>query len=178
MGNAKRPIPIIAFHGTGDPINPYTGNGNPEYWYDSVPKAIDQWAKFNDCKRLETQELSPHVVAEKHTDCDGSADVVLVKIDNGGHTWPGSSFKFKVKDLGRTTHEINASILMGAFLSEHPFAMQTGGGNGGSILTVLIVTSMPLVAVTVLSCLLIRAKVRETDSETDSSSGDSSDGEC
>merc|ERR1719401_2275362 len=33
--NATRPVPIVTFHGTKDPINPYWGDGDPEYWRNS-----------------------------------------------------------------------------------------------------------------------------------------------
>ena len=35
---ASRPVPVIAFHGTADPVDPYNGNGQA-YWTYSVPQA-------------------------------------------------------------------------------------------------------------------------------------------
>lgn len=188
--NATRPIPIMAFHGTSDPINPYKGHGNPEYWYDSVPKAIEQWVDFNGCKRNETQQLSPSVIAEKHTDCTDGADVVLVKIDYGGHTWPGSRFPF-FKGLGSTTHEINASTLMGAFFAEHPMAVhevqdvqsvqdvqdvqdvQERVENTGLVQFLIFVSVVLLIVVAILSFLLARGrKLCEEESSSESGSDD------
>jgi polyhydroxybutyrate depolymerase len=34
----SRPVPILAFHGTADRINPFNGGGNPR-WVESVPDA-------------------------------------------------------------------------------------------------------------------------------------------
>jgi len=179
--NATRPIPIMAFHGTADPINPYKGNGNPEYWYDSVPIAIEQWVEFNGCKRNETHQLSPSAVAVKHTDCTDGADVVLVKIANGGHTWPGSRFPFSVKALGHTTHEINASALMGAFFAEHPLTVQEvpevlevqKQKNRGLIRFLICVSMVLLLVVAILSFLLVRErKLREEEESSSSSDSD------
>jgi hypothetical protein len=119
--NATRPVPIIAFHGTEDPVNPYGGHGNPEYWDDPVDVAVAKWVRFNRCTRNETRRLSSHVVAERHSDCAGDADVVLVRVEGGGHVWPGSRFNWDA-GLGHVTHQINASAMLGQFFAEHPLA--------------------------------------------------------
>ena len=41
-----RPVPIIAFHGLADRINPYQG-GRGERWRESVPEAAAAWAAAN-----------------------------------------------------------------------------------------------------------------------------------
>uniref|UniRef100_A0A7S4SI63 Feruloyl esterase n=1 Tax=Alexandrium monilatum TaxID=311494 RepID=A0A7S4SI63_9DINO len=121
--NATRPMPIITFHGTGDPVNPYAGGADPranhEYWDDPVEVAVSKWVRFNGCTREESYRQSKHVVIHKHTKCKNNADVVFVKIDKGGHTWPGSRFHWS-KGLGVVNREINASVMMGAFFKEHP----------------------------------------------------------
>jgi polyhydroxybutyrate depolymerase len=43
-----RPMPILAFHGTGDDVNPYEGGGQP-YWGTGVEPAIQGWAEHNRC---------------------------------------------------------------------------------------------------------------------------------
>jgi len=165
--NATRAMPIMAFHGTGDPINPFPGNGNPEYWYDSVPAAIQQWADFNGCTQNETIQLNPGISFERHTDCRDGADVVLVRIENGGHTWPGSRFKYK--GLGMTSHLINASTMMGAFFSLHPMPEKAAGGSWASFSTIAIV--LLAVAVAVLLAMLLRSK-KAPDGDTSSSESD------
>jgi len=121
--NATRPMPILAFHGTDDPINPFKGNGNPTYWHSSVPEAVKQWVAFNGCQRHETERVSFRVTKEKYTDCSAGADVILVKIRGGGHTWPGSDFH-EEKDhwgpLGFRTRDIDAFDMTWAFFNRHP----------------------------------------------------------
>lgn len=46
--HATRPVPVIAFHGTADPVDPYDGHGQP-YWTYSVPQAARDWARQNGC---------------------------------------------------------------------------------------------------------------------------------
>lgn len=125
---ATRPMPILTFHGKADPINPYEGDGNPEYWKDSVQDAVGKWAKFNKCTRLERQTLTEKVFVERHTDCDKDADVVLVVIVDGGHVWPGSRFDW-AQGLGHVTYDINASVMMQNFFKHHPLVSAVGAIN-------------------------------------------------
>ncbi len=46
---ATRAVPVIAFHGTADHIDPFNGNGFP-YWTYSVPTAARLWAGHDHCK--------------------------------------------------------------------------------------------------------------------------------
>mmetsp|Transcript_108702 Transcript_108702/g.325147 ORF Transcript_108702/g.325147 Transcript_108702/m.325147 type:complete len:526 (-) Transcript_108702:166-1743(-) len=115
--NATRPLPIIAFHGTEDPVNPYNGKGNA-YWLSSVDDAVQRWADFNGCTEHRWERVSTQVLKSLHTGCTDGADVVLVQIVKGGHTWPGSWYDFG--RLGYVTHEIDASDLLREFFLAHP----------------------------------------------------------
>jgi len=117
--NATWPMPIIAIHGTKDLINPYWGGGDPTYWHSSVPDAVKQWAKYNGCKYNRWVRKSKHVVLDEHFDCHDDASVVLVMIEEGGHTWPGSH-AFKADTFGYTTQEVSANDLMFDFFMRHP----------------------------------------------------------
>lgn len=119
--NATRPMPIIAFHGTGDPINPFFGRGPPAYWYWSVKHSVQSWATFNGCKHHSLEQVSREVRVSKHTGCTDDADVTLVQIDGGGHAWPGSSVHFQKRfQFGVTTHDIDAREVMWRFFEDHP----------------------------------------------------------
>lgn len=117
--NATRPMPILAIHGTLDPINPYNGKGNPRYWTVPVPVAVSQWAAFNKCKGVERYSLSSHVAMERHTGCAEGAEVVLATMLGGGHTWPGSRYSFKPQLFGPKIVDISASELMWQFFMDH-----------------------------------------------------------
>jgi poly(3-hydroxybutyrate) depolymerase len=115
--NATRPVPLIAFHGTQDPVNPYQGNGH-WYWHSSVESVIRKWARFNRCRRRLWKALNTSIAQSQHTSCSEEADVVLVRITGGGHTWPGSSFHF-VQSLGKVTKEIDATRMIVDFFGDH-----------------------------------------------------------
>jgi polyhydroxybutyrate depolymerase len=46
------------------------------------------------------------------------AEVILLVIQGGGHTWPGRTWP--VPWLGKTTHSISANDLMWEFFKQHP----------------------------------------------------------
>merc|ERR1719382_466523 len=82
--NSTRPIPVIAFHGTEDPVMPYQGNGDfQNFWVESVPQTIDRWAEFNGCKQQQWVDLGPTVRAKRHSQCKQRGDVELVQIKGG-----------------------------------------------------------------------------------------------
>jgi polyhydroxybutyrate depolymerase len=49
--------------------------------------------------------------------CDG-AEVVLVVIEGGGHTWPGREPRLRA--LGASTQDISANDMMWEFFQQHP----------------------------------------------------------
>lgn len=114
-----RPLPIIAFHGTKDPINPYWGKGNPKYWISSVPDAMQRWGDFNGCQRQRWEKRTFNVSLSRYSECKDSANVELILVTGGGHTWPGSHHSFERKHFGYTTHEVDANQLMWKFFVEH-----------------------------------------------------------
>jgi polyhydroxybutyrate depolymerase len=130
--NAKRPVSIMHFHGTGDEFAPFKGGfgkgplgraGITEFR--SVDHTIQSWVKANGCKP------EPEVVALPDKADDGmkctrktwsggkdGSEVVLIEIENGGHTWPGN--EPIVAMLGKSTKDISANDLMWEFFQKHP----------------------------------------------------------
>lgn len=114
--NATRPQPVLAFHGLKDAVNPFWGGGE-SYWHTGVPDAVQSWARFNGCKRKVKKHITSSIVMFQHVDCKDDADVALVQIEDGGHTWPGSWHDFG--DGGKVTHDIDAKVLMAEFFAKH-----------------------------------------------------------
>lgn len=114
--NATRPVAVVAFHGTGDPVNPYDGGGAP-YWQTGVEEAASAWARHNGCRRSATVTVSATVTKLVHDECDGQANVVLYRLDGMGHTWPGSQWYARRPGSARgsSSLEVSASELMCAF---------------------------------------------------------------
>lgn len=100
-----RPFPIIAFHGTGDDVNPYDGGGQP-YWQTGVEPAIEGWARHNACGARRQALVAEGVDLIDYASC---TDVVLYRIAGFGHRWPGS-----------ITAEASTNELLWSFFEQHP----------------------------------------------------------
>ncbi len=117
-----RPVPVISFHGTQDPVNPFDGGGAP-YWGYPVLTALERWAQANGCAPEPVEEhLTEHVSSLAYAPAGaggrgaGRATAVLYVVEGGGHTWPGSAYPFPA-DLGHVTDEVGATEVMWAFFA-------------------------------------------------------------
>jgi len=116
-----RPMPLIAFHGTADPIVPF--NGGPsrsfEIPFPVVPDWVRNWAVLNGCEPDPAVIFnSTHVSGIQYDGLPGQASVIFYTIDGGGHAWPGG-IPLPKWLAGSTTNEINATALMWQFFSQH-----------------------------------------------------------
>ena len=118
------PVPVIAFHGTADPL------------VDFAPiedTVIPAWATHNGCGLPAEENPLPGTVGVRlvrFASCDDGATVELYVVfdadpgtpgeQGGGHTWPGSAFVI-IPELealvGIATQEISANDLMWDFFS-------------------------------------------------------------
>jgi polyhydroxybutyrate depolymerase len=137
----RRKVPILAFHGTADPIlhfnggigtavlNHAIGNSKGPAPSISVPKAnlngpgypasVAAWAKRDGCgtKSVDTK-LASQVIRRTYR-CPTGVAVEFYIILGGGHAWPGSKFSEEIASItGPTTFEINASTIIWNFF-EH-----------------------------------------------------------
>ncbi|MEU1515240.1 PHB depolymerase family esterase [Streptomyces sp. NPDC005811] len=116
----SRPVPVLAFHGQQDPVNPYDGAG-PGYWQYSVPIAFERWSELNGCHLGPADaKLTEHVTFRTYGACRQGADVSMYVISDGGHTWPGSPYPDAFLGLGKVSTEINANDVMWNFFERHP----------------------------------------------------------
>jgi len=116
-----RPASIVAFHGTADPVVPFTG-GTVRCCGGAVvgaaPAAMAGWAAHDHClQAFVDTRLGSEVRRRAWSGCDGSSSVVFYVIDGGGHTWPGA---IPVPRLGLTTSQISATDTIWAFFEAHP----------------------------------------------------------
>lgn len=140
-----RPVPVLTFHGTEDPFVSFDGGFGPgvatlptpdgqgtmgdavvpdEPTGPTVPEITAIWAERNGCEPEPTETSSADDVTEVAWDCPLGHEVVLVRIEGGGHTWPGSPFLASATDLvGTTTMSIDANEEMWAFFQEHPLGV-------------------------------------------------------
>jgi polyhydroxybutyrate depolymerase len=142
--DAKRPVPVVAFHGTADPFLAYNGGYGPAVANlpapddtgrtlgdvgvgrgtdrgPSVRAVVADWAKRNGCEAKPTTKSIASDVALIAYRCPRGADVELYRVSKGGHSWPGSTFSKAVRNvIGPTTFSINADDVMWKFFQEHP----------------------------------------------------------
>jgi len=120
-----RPVPMIAFHGTADPIVPYGGGPSrvaPD-GFPSVPTWAANWARRNRCGLDPVESvLAADVARREYTNCADDASVVLYTIQGGGHSWPGGK-PLPEWMVGRTSNSIDATSAMWAFFREHRLSM-------------------------------------------------------
>jgi polyhydroxybutyrate depolymerase len=139
-----RPVPVVAFQGTGDEFVAFTGGLGPRAQAASAndgtgrtlgetsggkavarsaptTKVAAAWAKRNTCtSKPKTSELAPDVTLVSYR-CPKRADVELYRIEGGGHTWPGSAFSRALESVvGPTTFSINADDAAWTFFQAHP----------------------------------------------------------
>jgi len=116
----SRPIGVMHFHGTADPLVPYDGwfPGIPLQAFPSVPEVLAGWRARDGCGPAPVEFLrAGDSHCERWSGCRGGADVELCTVDGGGHTWPGGT---PVPGLGNTTMAISATDMMWQFFVEHP----------------------------------------------------------
>jgi polyhydroxybutyrate depolymerase len=119
---STRPVPVISFHGTADPVNPYLGNGQG-YWTYSVPTAANRWAVHNGCAAAAARSQPDVGVAlTAYAGCTGDSSVELYTISGEGHEWPGGPKLPKriTKPLGPQSDAIDADSTMWSFFAAHP----------------------------------------------------------
>ncbi len=115
-------MPMIAFHGTTDPIIPYTGGHSPlaPQTFPNVETWASSWAHRNDCaSKPADSAVTADVTRRQYTGCADGATVVLYTIRGGGHTWPGGKPLPSII-VGATSHEIDATREMWNFFRRHP----------------------------------------------------------
>lgn len=110
-----RAVPVMLIHGTSDLTVPYNGAGGVLGGTLSVDSVINLWKAIN-----ETDDEAIYFPIPDISTTDGStaerfdyrngidnSSVVLYKVTNGGHTWPGATFL--IPPNGNTNQDFSAS---------------------------------------------------------------------
>jgi polyhydroxybutyrate depolymerase len=119
----QRPVAVVAFHGTDDAVNSYTGSTAPHWGY-SVPIAIERWARVNGCGiRPDSSAVASSITRKTYQGCRDDARVELYSIETtrengGGHTWPGSTVSISESAraaMGLPSRSLDATEIMSEF---------------------------------------------------------------
>jgi polyhydroxybutyrate depolymerase len=121
----SRPMPVIYFHGTDDPLAYYEGGSAGTYAGSSLSAEalVQWWAEKNSCAMIPKVLEIPQIVDDgtsvtqfTYTNVMNGAEVIFYKINGGGHGWPGSSADCISERVGgKTSNNINASELIWDF---------------------------------------------------------------
>ncbi len=120
--NPTRPVPMIAFHGTADPIVPF--EGGPSHSFDIPFPYIPDWmaakAAHNGCEP-DAQPLAEQgdASAVQYGNCQQGADVIFYTIDGAGHIWPGGG-EIPANIAGQHSNDVDATTLIWQFFIDHP----------------------------------------------------------
>jgi polyhydroxybutyrate depolymerase len=124
-----RPVPVLHVHGTADRIVPYRGSGRAgprAVGFRSVEETVRTWSQLNGCPgeavREELADVDPgdgtRVTRHVWGPGRGGAEVVLLQVSGGGHTWPGQVPT--VTFIGKSTRDIDGNAVIWEFFRRHP----------------------------------------------------------
>jgi len=102
------PVPVLTFHGLADTQNPYDGHaaGRGAEWLESVPEALDGWARLNRCKGdVVLDDPAGPLSTMRYTACADGTEVRMIRIDGLGHAW--------------TKKEVDTTGVMWEFFKSH-----------------------------------------------------------
>ena len=119
------PVPVLAFHGTADPVVPYasgaTGRSVPGVPVVGAVQNLEAWARLDGCRPQPIVTTPATAITRRSwSGCAAGSSVVPYSITGGGHTWPGSPVVLSAAALGPTTEAIDATRLMLEFFASHP----------------------------------------------------------
>lgn len=98
-----RPLPMLLVNGTADPLVPYEGGRGSSYFaadgFWSTEETLAFWRRLNGCETDDTEvtDLPDRAPADHSTvtrissRCPRGHDVVLYRVNHGGHRMPGFS---------------------------------------------------------------------------------------
>jgi polyhydroxybutyrate depolymerase len=106
----SRPIPVLQIHGTADPCWRYEGGPAACAQRDdkmkiAVAESMRVWAAINGCGPAEEPEIFAsedrvETMQIRWTGCRDGAETILLRMEGGGHVWPGGWAYFREGIIG------------------------------------------------------------------------------
>lgn len=138
-----RPVPLLAIHGTDDTFVTYDGGlgegalnlpapdgsgrtlgevgAGDVVERDSVPEIMQAWAERYGCEAEPAESRRTEDVDRLEHECPDGLEVALLRVNGGGHSWPGSPFGPNIENVvGKTTQTISTNEEIWAFFQAHP----------------------------------------------------------
>jgi len=124
-----RPVSVLILQGTTDPLVPYRG-GAIAFGRGRIIDTEDaarRWARLNGAAPEPRSTVLPapgkdHCGGLRLTYSGGrdGSEVVLVRLDGGGHTWPGGAQYLPEGTIGRVCRDWSATAVIWEFFRTHP----------------------------------------------------------
>jgi polyhydroxybutyrate depolymerase len=123
-----RPIPLIYFSGTADPMVPHLGGVSRSPWGDvpgkrPVREVVEKYAALLGCPP------APHLLGdengvryERYGPGDDDSEAIFVAIEGMGHLWPGGVNALPEHIVGPPTDKLVANDVIWDFFLRHPRA--------------------------------------------------------
>lgn len=91
----SRPVSVLMIHGTADPVVPFgggpmVGRGGPSTIL-SAPATAERWRQADGCGPFVEQAAAGPVQLASASGCAAGAQVVLARVNGGGHDWLDAS---------------------------------------------------------------------------------------
>ncbi|MCM3670922.1 hypothetical protein M3181_18335 [Mesobacillus maritimus] len=123
----KAPITVVHVMGDTDPVVPFEGRPGSLL---SVDETINYWKQANGTvskarvtELPQTVEGDPtKIFREVYGGGKYGTEVILYKVEGGGHTWPGGPQYLKPNQIGLTSYHIHASEAIWDELKTHKLA--------------------------------------------------------
>ncbi|HZU98209.1 MAG TPA: PHB depolymerase family esterase [Planctomycetota bacterium] len=123
-------VSVLAINGTKDPLVPFNGGNVGIGPLDrgkcrSVADTIAWWVKQDGCDEkgsvteLPAAEADDPTRARKEVHAGKNVEVVLITIDDGGHTWPGGVQYLPERIIGKTSRQFDANKVIWEFFKTH-----------------------------------------------------------
>lgn len=109
-GPCPTPVPVVAFHGTADPVVPFPGAGS---FLPAIEDWAVSWADLAGCTGSRRDALTDDVTATTWEGC--ATGVVLYVVDGGRHGWPGTA---SVSRIINSTDSISATDVIWRFFMD------------------------------------------------------------
>ncbi|HCH64411.1 MAG TPA: esterase [Deltaproteobacteria bacterium] len=124
------PVSVLVMNGTADPVVPYDGGtvevfGQARGQVLSTEATIRWWADRNHCtgspatQALEDRDPSDgtRIFVQSLQSCEGGVEVTLVKVQGGGHTWPGGPQYLPRRMVGTVSQDADAVGILYRFFT-------------------------------------------------------------
>lgn len=126
------PMPVLFMLGTEDPICPFEGGTltiqrEKAGQVMSAAESVDYWLQANQCAAIpdetliaqRTDDQPMNVWRETYGGGLDDSEVVLYRVEGGGHTWPGGEQYAPEFLIGKTCRAFSATDHIGEFLLRH-----------------------------------------------------------